>query len=162
MPVVSWDDMENAHEEASRPAPEGRYIVQVKTATEAVSNEGKHPQVKLVWEIVEGPYKGKVAFETLTFNMDKPVTISMSRATLQMLGFNDLRVWGETDPKLRIEMLKGKKIEADVNVREWNGRITNNIKNKIRALAGATEAGIPAAPPLKGKPAEPVNPLDGI
>lgn len=166
MATINWDEMEKAHEEASRPAPAGRYILEVKSLTEGES-KGGDPQIKITWSVAEGPYKGKTAVDYLTFNPDKPATISIARNALNMLGVPDLRAWGQIDPQQRTQMFIGKRIEADIEVNEFNGRVTNRIKQKVRAISGSSmggtvPAGVGTPPPAADAPAPPVNPLSGI
>ena len=168
MATINWNDMESAHQEAQKPAPAGRYIMQVKGFTEGKSKDGS-PQYRFVWEIAEGPYKGKASFDYVTFNPEKPTSIGMGRATILMMGFRDLAEWGEAllagTAKDRV---LGKRIEAELNVEEYQGRISNKIKQKIRALDGPIEGlatGGLVAPPLASSaepPVTPVNPLAGI
>lgn len=171
MAVVNWDDMEAAHEAASRPAPAGRYILELKELKEGTSKDGKWVQYTLRWQIADGPFKGKAIWDYLTFNMDKPNTISMARAALQLLGFADLKTWGQIDPKQRAQMVVGKRIEADVIEDEYNGRKNNKIKSKLKAVTSGPASsndpgvGVPTPPPLSDVPAQgakPVNPLAGI
>ena len=165
MATINWNDMESAHQEAQKPAPAGRYIVQVKGFTEGKSKDGS-PQYRFVWEIAEGPYKGKASFDYVTFNPEKPASIGMGRATILMLGFRDLAEWGEAllagTAKDRV---MGKRIEAELNVEEYQGRISNKIKQKIRALDGPVGGALVAPPPLSSSAeplVAPVNPLAGI
>lgn len=166
MATINWDDMENAHQEAQKPAPAGRYIMQVKNATEGKSKEGQYPQIRIVWEVAEGPYKGKAAFDYLTFNPEKPASISMSRAVVLMLGFRDLKEWGEAlQAGSALTRVIGKRIEADLIVDEYQGRVGNKIKQKIRALDGSSSvaSGGLVPPPAADAPlVAPVNPLAGI
>lgn len=165
MPTINWDDMEKAHEEASRPAPAGRYVLELKSLTEGESKKGDF-QIKIIWQIAEGPYKGKVATEYLTLNPEKPVTISIARNAINMLGVADFKAWGQLDPSARKEMFVGRRIEADLETREYNDRVSNNIKQKIRAITGSSTGSLPdgMTPPPRDEstPAAPVNPLAGI
>lgn len=167
MATINWDEMENAHQEASRPAPAGRYILELKSLSEGESKAGD-PQVKITWSVAEGAYKGKTAVDYLTFNPDKPATISIARNALNMLGVPDLRAWGQLDPKARTELFIGKRIEADLEINEYNGRTTNRIKQKVRAITGTSmggtvPSGVGTPPPVdEAVPSAPVNPLAGI
>ena len=156
--------METAHQESQKPAPAGRYVMVVKSVKEGMTKEGGYPQFRLVWEIAEGPYKGKAAFDYLTFNPEKPASISMARASIIMLGFRDLAEWGEAlQAGSAMDRCLGKRIEADVVTDEWQGRLNNKIKQKIRALdgPGVADGGL-VPPPVAAQAVPMVNPLAGI
>jgi hypothetical protein len=162
MATVNWAEMDEAAEEAIKPAPAGTYTIELKSAQDAESTD-KKPQVRFNFKIVDGPYKGKTVFHTITFNDEKPNTIVMAREFLATLGFKNLKEWGSTDPKQRLEMVVGRRIEAEVQVNEWKGRQSNRVGRVLRGLASGpnTVPGGIAPPPLSTgeAPAAPVNPL---
>lgn len=167
MPSINWGDADNAADEVNKPAPDGRYILEVKSVKEGESKNGGHYQVIIQWAIAEGPSKGKTMTDYLTFNFEKPVTISMARNTAALLGFENFKDANWVNPTTREKLTIGKRIEADVETNEWNGRKTNRIKQKIRAIAGGSAAapdGGLTPPPKNDVPtaAAPTNPMAGI
>lgn len=161
MATVNWAEMDEAAEEALKPAPAGTYIIEIKNANEGETAE-KKPKVAFTFKVAEGPYKGKTVFHTITFNDEKPTSIVMAREFLSSIGFKNLSEWGNTDPKQRVEMVIGRRVEADVEVNEWKGRRSNRVRRVVRGLASGapnTPGGIAPPPPISPKTA-PVNPLD--
>lgn len=160
MATANWADMDAAAEEALKPAPEGQYIIEIKSCTEKESSD-KKPQFAFNFKIAEGPYKGKTVFHTITFNDEKPTALVMAREFLASIGFKSIADWGNTDPKQRLEIVVGRRVEADVQINEWKGRQSNRVRRVIRGLASGapnTPGGI-APPPPATPSTKPVNPL---
>jgi hypothetical protein len=153
---MNWSDLDTAADESRKPAPDGTYTMVVKKATESQTKQ-KDPMLNLLCEVAEGPYKGKSCFERLAFS---PNGAAMAKDKLAILGFKSIADWGHSER--RLDILVGRKFEAELVIGEWQGSKRNEIKRMVRGIAGDAIAGL-TPPPVDGAtkaPAAPTNPLN--
>lgn len=130
-------------------APDGQYNVRI-TKAEATQSSAGNPMIKVTAEIIDGPYAGKLLWTQITFKTDSPGTMRMAIVNLSALGVD--REWlASTNPSIQTlaQTINGAEAVADVDSREWQGQMRNNVK--VFKPAGAA-GGVPA-PPVVGSAA---------
>lgn len=156
MTTINWAELDKAADEAGKPAPDGVYTMVVKKATEGKSKK-EDPQLVLVLEVADGPFKGKVAFDYVTFSAEGA---DFARQKLAHFGFKSLKEWGETQQ--RTDVITGRRVEVELTTDEYQGKKKNKIKRFVRGVATAAPSGVSAPPPLASPAAEatkPANPM---
>lgn len=161
MPALNFNEMAKADDESKLPAPSGRYAMVIDKAEWKISkNSGAH-MIQLILRVDEGPYKGKPVWNYLVMDPNNTGAISMARNFLNTVGLDFSDFEGKTDQQ-QIDLLLGKRFEAELNVDEYNGRKSNKLKRLIRGLGGKTGSGFtppPASTPQASGPTSPKNPL---
>lgn len=158
-----WNDNIKQSETASAPLPVGPYYAEV---TVARSKQTKQVPPKKMFEccfkVLAGPSAGRTVWRNFVVSPENPV--AMARFFTDMNTLNVPRAFFASEPtdEQIAERMVGAKVQIDVNHREWNGEVRNDI-SKVSALpagvsfsnGAAPAAAAPAAVPTPA-PAAPV------
>lgn len=142
---IDWNKVleEQANDPGIGAIPKGKYPVRVKKA-EAVTASSGSKMLKVQLEVMGGPYDTRVVFTNIVFSTQNPKAMSFTLRKLAALGVTRevLATQNPTTEQIA-SMIEGVEVEAEVEVREYNGDDTNDVKG-FKALT----SGIPAAPPV--------------
>lgn len=156
MASKSWQDMVKQDKESRTPAPAGRYVMEiVKADLGTKKNNADVPQWRLVCQVAEGSQKGKAAFLYLTFDPQSNA-LRMSFDRIRQVGI-DPGAHDFLDPEAKTAFI-GRRFEAELSTREYNGNLSNEIKNIVKPLTSGAPSSVGAPPPASA-PAAPKNPL---
>jgi len=97
--------------------PKGKYLCQVKEATETESKSGV-PMLKLKLKIVEGELKGRIIFDQLSFNCKRPKNFAVALVMAK-----------KTDKDFELDSGKvlGKLVYAKLEEENYEG----NVRSKV-------------------------------
>lgn len=159
---LNWDDALRADEEMGdggfNPIPKGPYIVRVLEAEAKTFSTG-NPGIKLKVAVVGGPFADRLLWTNLVWNASNPQSLGMFSKKVQAFGLT--REWlAAANPSLQAiaKELLGRMASADVEVSEYQGKATNDVK-RLNPIAGAVP-GAPVPVPTPGVPtAPPVAPV---
>ncbi len=125
------------------PIPEGDYDIFVERCEEKTSSKGNQ-MLALRFKIDGGEYDGRLLFENILLDHEKPVVVEMGQRKLHGL----MLLTGVTAPKAADDFV-GKAFKAKVKV--FKDKSTGELKNEISFALPAAPAAATAATDTKGK-----------
>lgn len=105
------------------PLPEGDYLVVVADSTEQKTKAGTGSYLELTLEVVDGQYKGRKLWDRLNLNNPNAKAVEIAQRQLAAI----CRAVGVPRPQDSAE-LHGIPLVAAVKLREWEGRMQNEVK----------------------------------
>lgn len=149
MTTHDWSSLKKAADDATKPIPDGIYDIIVAKAEATRTSAGDKDMIKLVVEVSSGPYAGRQLFTQQVISPDSGFALTMFFNAMAALGIPDVAAVAPSgDVGSLAQALIGRASRADVDSREWQGVIRNNVKNFLPAAPGAN--GLPAAVPGAG------------
>jgi hypothetical protein len=155
---MDWNQILKDTEEGSKPIPEGEYDVRIRDANTKTASTGSEMIVVSV-VIESGPHAGRVIITNFVFAVANPTAMKMLLRRLTAFGITS--EWlAENNPTIAqiAQALVGRTAVAQVNIREWNKELRNDV-NMFSPHAGATPtAPAPAVGGASGTPTMPAAP----
>jgi hypothetical protein len=157
---INWDEVLGGDEaDEDLPLPVGKYDVQIVKA-EAVKASTGSDMIKIQCSVTTGPYKGRMLFTNIVLKLDSTNTMKFALRKLKGLGIS--RDWllqtGAQPPQIA-GALAGKTASADVEQREYQGEMRNDIAMfKAVSATGPSAMPEPPAPTLTAAPPLPEPP----
>jgi hypothetical protein len=155
---MDWNKIleEQEHDPGYTPVPKGKYTVRVVKA-EAVKTGKGDDMLKIVTQVVGGPYDTKQIWTNIVFATSNPKAMRFTLRKLSALGVTREILGTQNPPPERIaDMIIGAECEAEVSVTEYQGEQRNDIA-AFRVVSPGAEAtpSIPtsAVPPAPTIPA---------
>lgn len=143
-----WNDNIKQSETASAPLPVGPYYAEV---TVARAKETKQVPPKKMFEacfkVLAGPSAGRTVWRNFVVSPESPA--AMARFFKDMDTLNVPRAYFASEPSDEqiAQRMVGVKVQIDVNHREWNGEVRNDISKVSPLPAGVQLPANGAAPP---------------
>lgn len=124
------------------PLPAGKYIAAITESAKKPTKNGRGSYLQLTFQIVDGPYKGRLLWARLNLDNPNQQAVQIARAELSAI----CRATGVMRPNDSAE-LHNLPIEITVACKKRNdtGEITNEIKGY--AAKGASSEPAPASTP---------------
>jgi len=138
MGEINWSDLKKRADDATKPAPPGTYVVEIKKASWK-NNSAGDPMYSLQAVIVDGASEGKTVFSNLTLKTDNNFTLSMFFRHMEALGLNDQFFASGPGHDQVCSALVGRRAHFILDVRQWQGRDRNNLVD-IKPLSGPLAA----------------------
>ena len=135
------------------PIPAGSYTVTVQEAEAKFFSTG-NPGISLKLAVVGGPYADRLLWTNLVWNASNPQSLGMF--SKKVVSFGIAREWlAASNPAMQViaNELVGRMASARVEVADYKGKATNNVKG-LDPIVGA----VPAAPPVAQGPGVPSTP----
>jgi hypothetical protein len=126
--------------------PAGKYLAVITESEMKPTKSGKGSYLELVFEVIEGEYKGRNLWARLNLDNANPLTVQIARAELSAI----CRATGVMQPKDSIELHNlPLLITVKCKKREDTGDITNEVKGyaKKEAAAGQPQQATSQTPP---------------
>lgn len=157
---INWNDVldSQTNDPGFGALPVGQYPVRV-TKAEVVKASTGNPMIKVTSEVTSGPYASRLLWTNIVFKTDSPGTMRMALQKLGGLGVS--REWiGSTNPTLNViaDAIAQVDAIADVEQREWQGEMRNDVK----MFKPADGAGVPAPPSVSEVPPAPAVPAPDV
>jgi len=149
--TASWSSLRTKAEDATKPAPDGEYLVEVKTAVVKTASTSGNPMIAVTAKIAEGPYAGKTIFNNFNFTPDSDFALAIFFRHMEAHGlgpaFFDALPPGITpDHFLPVaQALEGTQALWKLTTRQWQGQDRNQVE-------GVRPAGGPAGPQISLPP----------
>ena len=126
--------------------PAGKYLAVITESEMKPTKSGKGSYLELVFEVIEGEYKGRNLWARLNLDNANPLTVQIARAELSAI----CRATGVMQPKDSIELHNlPLLITVKCKKREDTGDITNEVKGyaKKEAATGQPQQATSQTPP---------------
>jgi hypothetical protein len=144
MPDIDFKGNPNDRREGFDAVPAGFYLVVIKESSIQQIRDNKGELLKLKYEVVDGPYKGRIFYNNLNLwhngNADAKAHAERSMTNICMI------LLGKPNVK-RTEELHDKPLVVKVSVGEFRGEPNNSVKqhylvNDKKARVGSATAGV--------------------
>ena len=131
------------------PIPAGKYIAVITESEMKLTKAGGGKYLQLTFQIIDGEYKGRLAWVRLNLENKSEMTVRIARAELSAI----CRACGVMQPKDSIE-LHGVPLEITVGLkrRDDTGELGNVVKAYARKGSGAASRPAVAAGPASSPP----------
>jgi hypothetical protein len=126
--------------------PAGKYLAVITESEMKPTKSGKGSYLELVFEVIEGEYKGRNLWARLNLDNANPLTVQIARAELSAI----CRATGVMQPKDSIELHNlPLLLTVKCKKREDTGDITNEVKGyaKKEAATGQPQQATSQTPP---------------
>lgn len=164
---LNWDDILEEQEEADSEfaaIPANTYTVEVDSA-EATTAQSGNKMIKCTLRVQGGPYNGRLLWTNIVFATANPVAMKFTLRKLRALGVTKEWLAAQNPSVEQIaSAIEGKVVDAEVEVKPYNGENTNDVKGFKAVAAGAGSpapgpaAAAPPAPPTTKKAASSAPP----
>ena len=128
------------------PIPAGKYLAIITESAMKPTKSGSGSYLELVFEVIEGEYKGRNLWARLNLDNANPLTVQIARAELSAI----CRATGVMQPKDSIELHNlPLLLTVKCKKREDTGDITNEVKGyaKKEAATGQPQQATSQTPP---------------
>lgn len=163
---INWGEVleEAANDTTTQVAPDGPYSIRVASVEVTTTSTDGSPMLKVVSDIIDGPFKGKRLWDNIVLKASSPRAMRISLQNLAALGVS--KEWlASANPSTQqiAEALTGAEATAIVGNKVWKGETRNEIKKYQPAGAAdgvppAPSVPSPAAPAPSAAPAAPPAP----
>ena len=146
-PDFDWDEAIKGAKQGFEPLPPTTYDVVVKNAEGKQASTGS-PMVKITLEVTSGPYAGRLVWTNLVVKPGSPDSARIFAAKCMAFGLTAewLSASKPTFAQTAAALI-GKRATVEVTQRDYNGRITNDVKNIKPSLGGSgVPSGVPGPP----------------
>ena len=142
---IDWDQAIKDAKEGTDPVPPGSYTVKVEKAEAVKAQSSGSPMIKATLRIVGGPHDGRFVWTNLVHKPGSPGSAKMFAVKVMAFGITAevLAAQKPTMPQVA-EMLVGRQAVVDVEIREWQGRMSNDVKS---IKPSATVPSVPSVAP---------------
>jgi len=165
--AIDWDQAIKDAKEGFDPLPPGSYTVKVSKA-EAVRAQSGSPMIKITLEVIEGPHKGRLVWSNLVLKPGSPGSAKMFAVKVMAFGLSGEYLAAQK-PSMAdtAAMLIGKTAVAEVEIREYQGRQSNDVKTLRQPKSGVPSApsvGVPGpgVPTVGPPPVVPPTPAPSV
>jgi len=128
--------------------PAGKYVAMITDSELKPTKSGSGNYLQLFFEIIEGPYRGRILWARLTLETPNPTTVQIARSELSSI----CRAVGVMTPSDSLE-LHNLPLLITVKCRKRNetGEMTNEIKGyaKKEATKSQSQQATTATPPWR-------------
>lgn len=128
--------------------PAGKYLAMITDSEFKPTKSGAGSYLQLTFEILEGPYRGRILWARLNLENSNPTTVQIARAELSSI----CRAVGIMTPSDSVELHNlPLVITVKCKKRDDNGDVTNEIKGyaKKEATKAQPAQATTAAPPWR-------------
>lgn len=151
MSEIDWAALRKQADDATKPVPADWYELVVEKAEHKKAGTGAD-MITVQFKVDAGAQQGKTIFTNLVFSPDKAFALNIFFKNLEALGigpdfFAQLQQSGasvESSLATVASTLVGRRANAEVGVRTWQGQERNEIKNMTAPTTGP--GGVPGAP----------------
>lgn len=127
--------------------PADKYIAAIVESETKPTKNGGGSYLQLTFQVLDGPYKGRLLWARLNLNNSNPLTVQIARAELSAI----CRAAGVMTPKDSVELHNlPMQISVRCKKRDDTGEITNEIKGYAKRAAAT------------GQPQQQVSPAGGV
>lgn len=127
--------------------PADKYIAAIVESETKPTKNGSGSYLQLTFQVLDGPYKGRLLWARLNLNNSNPLTVQIARAELSAI----CRAAGVMTPKDSVELHNlPMQITVRCKKRDDTGEITNEIKGYAKRAAAT------------GQPQQQVSPAGGV
>lgn len=148
MSEIDWASLKKNADDATKPAPEGRYRLFCDKAEAKTASTGS-PMIVAKFHIEGGPLHGKNIFHNFVLTVDNAFALSIFFRGLGAFGIDDNFFAQLSSSSLEpvAAAIVGRQADADLGIRPYQGQDRNEIKG-FHAVAGMGGA----VPPVGGNP----------
>lgn len=132
---VNWSDLKKSADDATKPAPEGDYIVEVKKADSTTAQTSGNPMYKLQASITEGPAAGKTVFTNVNVTLGNAFALSIFFRNMAAFGMGDDYFAAGPSHEQVCADLVGRRAIWSLGIRQWQGVDRNEVTG-MKALEG--------------------------
>jgi hypothetical protein len=142
---INWKDLKKSADDATKPAPDGEYDLEVVKAEAGTAATSGNPKINAQLRVDGGPSHGKTMFHTFNLTPDSAIALSFFFAAMEAFGLDGNFFDQEPSMEQIAAALVGRKVHAKIGHREWNGQTRNNIETFSMASGGpgAGSFGVP-------------------
>ena len=152
MGSVDWAAVKQAAK-AGGGIPEGEYNLVLDDVKGHVSGSGAEG-LKFRFKVEDGAYKGATVGHTPTIQLEYPGLVKQFMDDLEVVGIgNGVLGHQEMDEIAAMISAQPRRVRANVEAREWQGRTTNRVKGGLLSAAGTANGAFSIAPPPVAAPA---------
>ena len=127
--------------------PADKYVAAIVESETKPTKNGSGSYLQLTFQVLDGPYKGRLLWARLNLNNSNPLTVQIARAELSAI----CRAAGVMTPKDSVELHNlPMQITVRCKKRDDTGEITNEIKGYAKRAAAT------------GQPQQQVTPAGGV
>ena len=127
MATVDWASLAQEADKV-QVLPVGKYDVICLDAELNTSNTSGNEYFKTRWRVNSGPHAGRVIYNNFVIVADNAKALRMLFRNLEKFGItvSDLQAAGSTE--MACSLFPGRQAIFDVNHREWNGEVQENVQ----------------------------------
>jgi hypothetical protein len=127
------------------PIPAGKYLAVITESEKKPTKSGDGQYLQFTFQVLEGPYKGRLVWARLNLNHPNPTTVQISRQQLSAI----CRAVGVMQPGDSVDLHN---IPLVITVKLKQRKDTGDLTNEIRGFAKREGA------PSSAQPAQATNP----
>jgi hypothetical protein len=132
---VNWSALKKQADEATKPAPVGEHVVEIKKCSWKLNASG-NPMYSVQANIVEGPAEGKTIFNNFNLTVENNFAMAIFFRHMDALGLGDAFFASGPSHDQVCQALIGRRAVFSVDVRQWQGQDRNNVTD-VKPLSGA-------------------------
>lgn len=162
--TVNFGELLQQSAGAFAPVPQGQYDVVISSAEATKSSTGK-TMFKVKYKIVGGPNNDRQVFNNVTLSPENPNALNYFFRDMKNMGLTQEFFAASPSPDSVASALLGKRCRIQVNHREYNGEMRDNVEKILPSVGGpATPAApsVPSAPPAAPAAAAPVPTVPAV
>lgn len=165
MSEMDWSTLKKRADNATKPAPPGSHVVEIKKASWKHNSSG-NPMYSVQGVIVEGPAEGKSVFNNFNVTVDNDFAVAIFFRHMAALGLDEGFFAAQPSHDAVCQALVGRRAVFELEIRQWQGQDRNQVDN-IQPVTGplaqsvgvaAAGPGNPTLPPTPKMPAGPATP----
>jgi hypothetical protein len=132
---VNWSALKKQANDATRPAPVGEHVVEIKKCSWKLNSSG-NPMYSVQANVVEGPAEGKTIFNNFNLTTENSFAMAIFFRHMEALGLGDAFFAAGPSHDQVCQALVGRRAVFSVDIRQWQGQDRNNVTD-VKPLSGA-------------------------
>ena len=160
--TVDWTSLRKSADDATKPAPPGDYVVEIKKADSDVAKTSGMPKYVVRGTIVDGPSAGKTIFTNINVTLDSAFAMSIFFRNMEAFGLGaDYFASGPSHEQVCADLV-GRRAVWTLDIREYQGTQRNDVKSMAPVggpmAQSPVRAGIPTPGAVNGAMSAPPTP----
>lgn len=135
MSEMDWSTLKKRADNATKPAPPGSHVVEIKKASWKHNSSG-NPMYSVQGVIVEGPAEGKSVFNNFNVTVDNDFAVAIFFRHMAALGLDEGFFAAQPSHDAVCQALVGRRAVFELEIRQWQGQDRNGVTD-VRPLSAA-------------------------
>lgn len=134
MSEVDWNALKKRSDDATKPAPPGDHIVEIKKCSWKM-NQSNNPMYSIQGTIVDGPAEGKAVFNNFNVTVENDFALSIFFRHMAALGLDENFFGAGPSHDQVCQALVGRRAVFSLEIRQWQDSNRNGVTD-VKPIGG--------------------------
>lgn len=142
MTEIDWNQLRTSADDATRPAPAGLHVVEIRKAEPTTAKTSGNPMYKVQGIITEGAAQGKTVFHNFNVTLDNAFAMARFFAYMEALGLDQRFFASRPSHQDVCAALIGRRAIWELSISTYQGKERNQVDD-MKSLSGSGMIGVP-------------------